>query len=181
MLPLIPKDMVVEEGKKPHSEVYLVPSRWNKLKVFAANSYEMLLITMGLALSVYQEDFFTFVYQFMMQGLLYFSMRDKGAYTKHQVHFSKFIIFCIGVLTAIKLIYVLNLGFELTADVYDEMKMTLETFGFKLKSISENGEPLQQIEFFDTFSFEISAAIVNFLLLKYYIEQSDAHIRKDKF
>jgi hypothetical protein len=43
------------------------------------NSYEMILITLCLALSVYKEDFFTLIYQFMMQGLLYFSIQDMGA------------------------------------------------------------------------------------------------------
>lgn len=61
------------------NEVPLPHTRWNWVKVMVINSYEMILITLCLALSVYKEDFFTLIYQFMMQGLLYFSIQDMGA------------------------------------------------------------------------------------------------------
>lgn len=49
-----------------HKEKHLTPTRWNKFKVLIANSQEMSLLTLGLCLSVYQEDFFTLIYQFLL-------------------------------------------------------------------------------------------------------------------
>lgn len=34
-------------------EIYLAPTKWNKFKLFIANSYEISLIAVGLALSIY--------------------------------------------------------------------------------------------------------------------------------
>lgn len=53
---------LLDGSESLHREKQLTPNRWNKLKVLIANSQEMSLLTLGLCLSVYQEDFFTLIY-----------------------------------------------------------------------------------------------------------------------
>ena len=102
--------LTLEADWKKLNEVALLDTRWNRFKVFAANSFEMVLITLGLCLSVYQEDFFTIVFQLLLQWLLFHSMRDKGKNTEFQALICKVIIGLIGIHGLIKGYYILHLG-----------------------------------------------------------------------
>jgi hypothetical protein len=118
------------EKQPAYNELYLVPTRWNKFKVLLANSGEMSLLTLGLCLSVYQEDFFTLVYQFLLQVLLYFSMKEFGANVPFQIKFNKFIILCLIFLFIVKGYYLTEVGLMLFDATYKTWKITLEMFGF---------------------------------------------------
>lgn len=66
-------------------EIYIPPTKWNKFKLFIANFYETFLIILCLALSIYQDDASSFLFQLLILGVLYFSKHGMGARVKTQL------------------------------------------------------------------------------------------------
>lgn len=97
------------------TEVYLKETRWNNVKVFIINCYEMFLITLGLCLAIYQDDASSFIYMFLIQYLLFFSMKGRGEKAKKQVNISKAIISVILILAIFKFIYMWSLDWVISA------------------------------------------------------------------
>jgi len=144
------------------------------VKVMIVNSYEMILITLGLALSVYKDDFFTLIYQFMMQGLLYFSIQDMGAKVGLQVKISKVIIGSVMVVGIIKSALIIDSGLDVP--IGDSMIPTLKFLGIH----GDRGNGVYRVQIFGSFFFELFALLFNCLLLNYYIGQSDMQLKKEK-
>jgi hypothetical protein len=70
-----PKESVIKE-------IYIDPTLWNNMKLFLANTYEVALIAFGLALSMYDDDISSFVFQIVMQVMLVLSMKSLGENTQ---------------------------------------------------------------------------------------------------
>jgi len=62
-------------------EIPVTNTKWNKFVYFMINCYELLILTLTLCLSVYQDDATTFIYLFCMQAVLHFSLLNRGAQT----------------------------------------------------------------------------------------------------
>jgi hypothetical protein len=80
---LVTKNAIIKvEKEKIDREIYVEPTRWNKIKLFIANVYEVIILCLGLGLSIYQDDLISFVYQVFVLWLLYLAGRDMGRYIR---------------------------------------------------------------------------------------------------
>lgn len=114
-----------------------------------------------------------------MQGLLSFSMKEMGKYTSVQIKLSKAIIAALVGVLGTKLIYMFNLGLTITADTYNEQKSNLIAMGYSLDPINDGKN--YQFQLWGSIDFEIMALALNFLLLKYYIQQTDNLKRNEPY
>lgn len=79
---MILEKKIAEEMKV--REVYIPPTKWNKLKLFIANFYETFLIILCLALSIYQDDASSFFFQMLALIVLHYSKKEFGKYVPLQ-------------------------------------------------------------------------------------------------
>lgn len=115
-----------------------------------------------------------------MQALLSQAMVERGRYTERQAKISKGIIFLLGTLLVTKLLYMfLELGTQITREVYEEQKGLLQAMGYDLPELSD--AQYYKFNIWGSIDFEIEALVVNFLLLKYYIGQTDNRKRNEKY
>ena len=75
----------------------------------------MFLITLGLCLAIYQDDAASFIYMFLIQYLLFFSMKGRGEQAHKQVKISKAIISVILILAIFKFIYMWSFDWVICA------------------------------------------------------------------
>lgn len=82
---LVTKNAIIKvESEKIDREVYVEPTKWNKIKLFIANVFEVILLSLGLGLSIYQDDLISFVYLLFVLWLLYLAGRDMGRFIQKQ-------------------------------------------------------------------------------------------------
>lgn len=82
----------------------------------------------------------------------------------------------------IKAYYITEVGFILFEQTYKDWKITLEMFGFNFRKVQLlNGDYQWHLQLWESVMFEVLALVINFTLLKYYINQNDRKIRKEPY
>ena len=108
----------------------MAPSLCNKITLFLANSYEVFLLALGLALSINKDDIISFIFQILMQVLLFYSMKEMGKYIKRQY----FICLTLMIITIFVILYkymrMNAITPLLTYSYYQEIRVSMLSWGF---------------------------------------------------
>jgi hypothetical protein len=145
------------------------------------NCYELLILTFALCLSVYQDDTTTFVYLFCMQGVLHFSLLNRGAQTGLQGKIVKLTMVFLFLVCLVKTIFIIQFGLEVKYSDFVEYKEFYRSFGYSPSVDAQEEGKDYIIDTWGSFDFEMLALFLNFLLVHYYRNQSDNHHKKEKF
>ena len=136
----------------------------------------MIIITLSLSLTVYQDDISSVFYLLLMQFTLNYSMKERGRYTGLQLKYTKIIMGLLAVLAIFKGILYLTYNKSLTKEEFEGDYYTLmKTFGFeiypKFYDPNKDGTKLIQFQIWKTFDFEFLAMLFNLLLYVFYNSQ----------
>lgn len=128
------------------------------------NCYEIILISLGLALSIYQDDASSFVYQLLMQVLLFYSVVEMGRYVRTQKKICIGVVVVLACFMLFKYWYMTETEQTLTQD-RTKLEMTLKTLGFKIQVAADGTTTYLK---WKSFEFETLSAILTGLLIYYY-------------
>lgn len=126
----------------------------------------------------------------MMQGVLFFSMKEKGKHSYFQAQICKVITGLIVAHALLKAYYVFDLGSSLKDNDFKNDKTLIEMLGMNyvpqdcqtfIKDDKTVTECTYVLNIIDSFTFEVVGCFITFLLLKYYLSQSDNRKRGDKY
>lgn len=83
---------------------------------------------------------------------------------------------------AAKIAYMMHIGLEMTVETYNEKKTVLSTLGYHVEQVIENGIVTKmRFSIWQSIDFEVISLAVMFLLLRYYIGQTDNRKRGEAY
>lgn len=138
------------------------------------NLFEIVVITLSLSLTVYQDDASSVIFMFMMQYTLFFTMRNRGNDAVRQRNSTITIVVLLFLMGIAKTVIYFIVNKAITKTTFEDSYQTLlNSLGIQIKNKFYDDpitgyKELIVVDIWQTFDFEFLALVLNIMLLAFY-------------